>query len=154
MIRRRIFSFASVLSLLLCLATVGLWVHSYRVLDPMSDYPTTGDEMHSTTTNFQSRKGQIDFEWWWHFEGLNRTVDWYWHGLGLTCTKSYIQFDLMHWMMAAMYSVLPTLWLGNHLRHKVIASNEFKSCAYCRYNLTGNTSGVCPECGTAVKAVA
>lgn len=25
-------------------------------------------------------------------------------------------------------------------------------CARCRYNLTGNTSGVCPECGTAIRS--
>ena len=25
-----------------------------------------------------------------------------------------------------------------------------QSCRQCGYNLTGNTSGVCPECGTAI----
>ena len=27
-------------------------------------------------------------------------------------------------------------------------------CRQCSYNLTGNTSGVCPECGTAINAIA
>ena len=27
--------------------------------------------------------------------------------------------------------------------------SEHPTCANCGYNLTGNTSGICPECGTA-----
>lgn len=33
------------------------------------------------------------------------------------------------------------------VRHKRTASNQ---CIDCGYDLTGNTSGVCPECGTPV----
>jgi len=28
---------------------------------------------------------------------------------------------------------------------------EFQICIHCSYNLTGNESGVCPECGTEIK---
>lgn len=40
----------------------------------------------------------------------------------------------------AAFPILSCLWLRR--RDKV------NRCKQCRYNLTGNTSGVCPECGT------
>jgi hypothetical protein len=45
-------------------------------------------------------------------------------------------------------SVLPIAWLFVRLfvRPKSLAD----VCAQCSYNLTGNVSGVCPECGTAI----
>src|SRR5262249_52408076 len=36
-------------------------------------------------------------------------------------------------------------WLNS--RRKMKHQNR---CSMCHYNLTGNTSGVCPECGTAI----
>jgi len=50
--------------------------------------------------------------------------------------------------LAFMFSVLPVWQVMKCLRGKryVIAGG----CRLCGYNLTGNTSGVCPECGTAV----
>jgi len=39
------------------------------------------------------------------------------------------------------------LWRGPARRNSV-----FSTCEHCGYNLTGNVSGVCPECGTAIEA--
>lgn len=46
----------------------------------------------------------------------------------------------------AVSSGLPTLVLA-HLRRERIRPSQ---CRECEYDLTGNTSGKCPECGTAV----
>ncbi len=36
------------------------------------------------------------------------------------------------------------LWLGR----RIVRPRRFDHCASCRYDLAGNTSGICPECGT------
>ncbi len=49
---------------------------------------------------------------------------------------------------ATFFAVPPLLWFAAILRR---ASRTRRNlCPACGYNLTGNTSGVCPECGTAV----
>jgi len=51
---------------------------------------------------------------------------------------------------ALLTSVMPILWV-------LLCLHGFRrrngSCPRCGYNLTGNLSGVCPECGTRVIAV-
>jgi hypothetical protein len=42
--------------------------------------------------------------------------------------------------------MLPTMWL---VRRRA-RSAQNPTCKRCGYNLTGNTNGVCPECGAAV----
>lgn len=51
-------------------------------------------------------------------------------------------FQLPMWLWAAGFSILTLLfwWLD---RTPIPTSH----CRKCRYDLTGNTSGVCPECG-------
>ena len=39
------------------------------------------------------------------------------------------------------------VWRRSYDRAKRISRGH---CAYCDYNLNGNTSGICPECGTPV----
>ena len=48
--------------------------------------------------------------------------------------------------------VLPAMWmlLGIHARDK---ARRAGCCHACGYNLTGNVSGVCPECGKAIKSL-
>lgn len=41
---------------------------------------------------------------------------------------------------------------GTRFRQLSLADGEeIGTCPYCGYNLTGNVSGVCPECGRPVK---
>jgi len=42
---------------------------------------------------------------------------------------------------------LRILWL-----RPIKKRNDFDRCQECGYNLTGNVSGVCPECGTPIEA--
>ena len=49
-------------------------------------------------------------------------------------------------------AVPPILWTTIKIRRELIASTRWNDdlCRSCSYNLTGNTSGVCPECGNSV----
>ncbi len=49
--------------------------------------------------------------------------------------------------LLAAFPVLFAIWR----LHKRRTCKEAWECKVCDYNLTGNQSGVCPECGTAVK---
>jgi hypothetical protein len=78
---------------------------------------------------------------------------------------------LGRWLVYVSFSLLFLSWLGGpadvarrwgcvllsisalHLIGVLIFGREVDStprCSTCRYNLTGNTSGICPECGTPV----
>jgi hypothetical protein len=53
-----------------------------------------------------------------------------------------------HWPLAMTAAVLPGMWFRRRLQRTRRLSAG--CCSACGYDLTGNTSGVCPECGTAV----
>ena len=55
-----------------------------------------------------------------------------------------VQLDL--WLLMIAFSVLPALAAWRLWRARRSSSG---ACGFCGYDLTGNTSGVCPECGTA-----
>ena len=42
--------------------------------------------------------------------------------------------------------ILPLLWMSRRIVKRVLRHRR-DVCHRCGYNLTGNTSGVCPECG-------
>jgi len=49
------------------------------------------------------------------------------------------------WMFVAVFSLLP-LWRESR-RYAKRRRSRANLCVECGYNLTGNTSGICPECG-------
>ena len=56
---------------------------------------------------------------------------------------------------AVLYGMgLAATWLMMFRRERLAERRRRGLCTACGYSLTGNTSGVCPECGTAVKAKA
>jgi hypothetical protein len=54
---------------------------------------------------------------------------------------------LPYWLIILLFAVLPSAWTLNRLRTR---KNDLNLCGTCSYSLTGNTSGICPECGTPV----
>lgn len=53
--------------------------------------------------------------------------------------------DMLFWAVIMMLISTGAVALAYGRREEVLQS----ACTTCEYNLTGNTSGVCPECGTA-----
>jgi len=53
---------------------------------------------------------------------------------------------LFGWVL--MYSILPAIWLFKWNRRRKLGPN---ACPSCGYDLTGNESGKCSECGVATK---
>jgi hypothetical protein len=54
------------------------------------------------------------------------------------------------WFLVTMSAVLPTYWVARRRNRARRARLEL--CRGCGYNLTGNASGVCPECGVVISA--
>ena len=153
--RRRLFTLASLLSLLLCVATAFVWARSYRYEDA---FPL--DESHQVIVSRGGIELQLSYRTTpgfpfhvshWsrspavsdlaHFRYLHESPAVFF--LAPTTT-----IDCPIWVPVAVFIVHPTLWL---IRRWMLR-RRWKSnmCPICSYNLTGNTSGVCPECGTAI----
>jgi len=75
--------------------------------------------------------------YWW--PELNRAV--------------YIQKTHWEWYMRVPIwcflgiTAVPTIWLWYRDRRRLSPDH----CQHCGYNLTGNVSGTCPECGTTIE---
>lgn len=50
-----------------------------------------------------------------------------------------------HWALAAAAAIAPLAWLATRVNRRRRCPGH---CPSCGYNLTGNESRVCPECGT------
>jgi hypothetical protein len=69
-------------------------------------------------------------------------------------TQFAIEFPI--WSLASVFILLPLVWLANRCRKTLFRLvDRYRipagCCRHCGYDLTGNTSGVCPECGTPVR---
>jgi hypothetical protein len=61
---------------------------------------------------------------------------------------------LHFWVAAASFGVLPATWAAvqwkrQRARHRTLGGSL---CSHCGYDLRGNVSGVCPECGTIARS--
>jgi hypothetical protein len=63
-----------------------------------------------------------------------------WHGWSSIIVPS--------WFAVIGTAVLPACWVRRRIRNRVRGRRGF--CPRCSYDLTGNVSGVCPECGVKI----
>ena len=196
----------TVLSLLVCVATVGLWVRS-RFTGDMLSWCTDSDGGTLTQTislrsgygafqiedyhlRFKQRQRGPEFaRWvqerhgWWLGHPSSRhlpiwtrpqlqlheyddvlTGPYDWPDVDLSSPPFSVFRDRSEdeayantwrgWVVpyrlaAGVTCVLPIAWLAMIPRRRRRPSHP-RFCSSCNYNLTGNVSGICPECGKAI----
>ena len=155
-VTRRPLTLAAVASLLLCIATLALWVRSYGAADRLECF----DKVGSVTLG--SRNGAIGFwrdpEW----SGTARKICYSkvesdWPFGGAMTFRAHVRYGRQlriifpHWFLALFSAILPALYLRvpMRLRH----DGRTGRCSGCGYDLRA-TPERCPECGhTPVRAV-
>jgi hypothetical protein len=175
-IRRRLLNFAAATSLLLCIATAAAWVRSYKysdafhcLLEPagrkvfLDVRAQSGDIRFVVSGFFRKDTPRLDggplwsFEYtaypprgigtdWPFYEEGSAGFGWVWqHDDGTGYRISAVSVPA--WLVAFFTVVLPCVWIRPSVWIRPV-NRLF--CRSCSYNLTGNTSRVCPECGTPV----
>jgi hypothetical protein len=192
--RRRLFTILSVLSLLLCAATVVAWFDSIDLTDRGANLRVFWHDMgRSGETRYvlQSIDGGVWFLSYdtareltnrrrsssgsWVLRGIPGTVA----DRDFTPTNGRTDFGLAgfafdwvcaygdvpigalgiaaipYWPLVFAFCILPAIACRRLFRiRKGMALAAHNHCSNCSYNLTGNVSGVCLECGTETKTPA
>ena len=174
--RRRLFTLTFAVSLLLCLAAVGLWVRSYWVEDDVRYVfgPTVPTRLAGNLVRksvlLSSSSGQCAIRYTSHlsvvlgFEPCIEDGNWFytrssissapartssrWLGFGWTSLsqRNAWEFEIPDYAIVGFCGVVGAISFVGAWRRKV----HKPLCPSCHYNLTGNASGACPECGTVV----
>ncbi|HSZ54660.1 MAG TPA: hypothetical protein VK797_03310 [Tepidisphaeraceae bacterium] len=179
MIGRRFFTVVSGISLLLCVASVGLWVRSYWDYDACSYGWPDGEffELSSMRGHICVEAGSSSLPItgvWSTSQKVEKGMIAPWVstnplGFRFRSVKTIIvpvslpygpssstspassstsrseMIVVPNCLIVVLTAILPAVWLRRRLSRLA-----FGVCPACSYNLTGNTSGVCPECGTPI----
>jgi hypothetical protein len=173
-VRRRIFSLASLLSLLLCVATVVLWIRTRGGSEGLQqsseqlgwdvifergnlsvEWDRAGDESVFEVMPLTHRQEDSFFEaYQTPLHGLG--FDYKFAGFRVARARNpevLWRVCVPGWFLWIFFLLLPCLWLWRYrTRRRESYRRSQDLCMACGYALTGNTSGVCPECGTSIQA--
>jgi hypothetical protein len=177
--RRKLFNFVALVSLLLCVATVVLWVRSSvtedfisrffvgreffvywdgslkvrrytKFLTPQSiEVPDSFNRVDPRMAAWSAARATKQQHFWGFRMEESHLLDGggnagYTYEFDKGISKTFV---IPVWFLLITTATLPTLWMTRRLR--MLGHDVHPECP-CGYNLTGNISGVCPECGTAV----
>lgn len=170
--KRRLFNVACGLSLLIWLLVLALWFRSQghfssTIWSRPNFYASTWSEegelnVEATRDSTDRPPANGGLYGWFHFRGAlpaSRHVPSLFalqilktvappEGMFRIEGRRLVSASAPFWFLAGMAGALPLLWLGLLLERRMRAPSG--CCAACGYNLTGNTTGVCSECGAAV----
>jgi hypothetical protein len=83
----------------------------------------------------------VVYEHWWGTFGYRRSLD------GLS-----VGLNVPMWESVLVFSIYPAVaFVRTRLRHRHRRMHNL--CLHCGYNLTGNVTGRCPECGAEVESM-
>jgi len=169
-VKRRLFNVAALVSLVLCALTVLVWVVSFWVQPGVLQvWPqrlwslgvTRGSVFFHEVRQPPGGSGTFGPPWARRFV-LTRpphrftapnalTDEWRFAGfeyLRRSPPLTFRRLTVPCWFLALATAVAPALW---YRRYRTRRARDLTSrCLACGYDLTGNVSGVCPECGTTV----
>ena len=152
-----IFNTMTVVSLLLMIGVVGLWVDGYwNQVVAGYDARKYGLWLYSESGRCSlivTREGGLDYGWELDRNGTLSEFSYSSLGFGggtdYLHGREYVYVEIPHWFLTLIFAILPAVWLFKWNKRRKLSPN---GCAGCGYDLTGNESGVCPECGKCVKA--
>ena len=161
-LRRRLYTFAATVSLVLCVTAVVLWVVSYRKTRYVARYSTHGSVgafVRAGSLRLMSDSSEYGVEKWQvraydHEPGARNVLDT--DGSGTAGFRLARVRDRVHsrgmvivtvplWAVVAASAVLPSMRIGGHLRRR--RRTACGRCPACGYDLRA-TPHRCPECGT------
>ena len=168
---RRLLNFLTAISLVLCVAGMALWVRGLWLTDYVdrSDVEEEGTSTVITKSTFSTMNGNLRFDYSWQRIPTEEAgfawpsgVTWKWEVFEPASTW-WTRFDLEsdssvdvsggvavrsvelpHWLPVAVFGLAPALSILRRL------SRRPPGHCRCGYDLTGNISGVCPECGARI----
>jgi hypothetical protein len=162
-VRRRLFTFASAVSLLLCVATMVLWVRSFWKEDIFDlpagprDLRVCSTDRHFVVVMSRIRPGNSSTRvHWGAFSTPEQPIEnWWrdiltsepWHGFAIDRSYENTWLLIPQWSVLTVVAMPFAAWFLLRLCRR---GRPLGRCSACGYNLTGNISGVCPECGTPV----
>jgi len=154
---------------LCALGVLGVWVRSYSLMDGVYSIANSGERHWSvqsahgilelviatSTSGTQASSGSTwAYQSWPHgrlmFQSMQTTtatrLGFRFERLGLLggASPGHV-VNLPHWFPLVLFSAYPVWAISRwFLRRKKIRAGR---CVGCAYNLKGNVSGICPECG-------
>lgn len=140
--KRKFFNLACATSLLLCAATVVLWVRSYLVMDVAGrSFTSFGGWIECESRHYTVF---CDRQHVFPIPGLQIRFG---RNPELALATRQWQVRVRYYWIVALLLVPPLRWALQFYHQK---RPGIACCVQCHYNLTGNTSGICPECGIAI----
>jgi hypothetical protein len=135
-VKRRLFNLAAAVSLLLCVATAGLWV---RALNGSNDY------IEWQSRSFQQIPTTESFEKWDRTQWIPDAIFVFGRQPFFGYPRNSFSVHFYYWAVLPATATLPAIAAWQHIRRR--RTLAARRCAICGYDLRA-TPRRCPECGT------
>jgi hypothetical protein len=164
---RRLLNLLTLVSLLLCVAAAALWVRAHFVSDVVGYSRREGGHIvsrslftgysvvgYTWSTDVLRTGSSARAQWFYssrnpgrpfHSRVLPDVVEWGELHSPPGTPPSEVHYTVPLWMFVVAFGAAPAVRLQRAARGRRLA--RLGRCPRCAYDLTGNLSGVCPECG-------